>query len=128
MRLLNNYFIKTYLISIIQISFVSAILIFLIDLVEISRRFDEITNFAFYELLKLSAYKLPSTFRDVSPIIIIIGTLACLFKLSKNSEIIISNAIGISIWQIILPICYLCCHIWANNCYNFKSNKYPDEE
>ncbi len=103
MRLLNNYFIKTYLISIIQISVVSAILIFLIDLVEISRRFDEITNFAFYELLKLSAYKLPSTLKDVSPIIIIIGTLACLFKLSKNSEIIISNAIGISIWQIILP-------------------------
>ena len=103
MRSLNNYFIKTYLISIIQILFVSAILIFLIDLVEISRRFDEITNFAFYELLKLSAYKLPSTLKDVSPIIIIIGTLACLFKLSKNSEIIISNAIGMSIWQIISP-------------------------
>jgi len=104
MRLLNNYFIKTYLISIIHISVVSALLIFLIDLVEISRKFDAIDNFAFYELLKLSAYKLPSTFEDVSPIIIVIGTLACLFKLSKNSEIIISNAIGMSIWQIILPL------------------------
>lgn len=104
MRLLNKYLIRTYLISIIQISVVSAILIFLIDLVEISRRFDEISNFTFYELLKLSAYKLPSTLEEVSPIIVVIGTLACLFKLSKNSEIIISNAFGMSIWQIILPI------------------------
>ena len=104
MRLFNRYFIKIYLIAIIQISIVSAILIFLIDLVELSRRFDEISNIAFYELIKLSIYKLPSTFEDVSPIIIVIGTLTCLFKLSKSSEIVISNAIGISVWQIILPI------------------------
>ena len=104
MRLLNRYFIKTYIIAIIQISIVSAILIFLIDLVEISKRFDDISNFAFYELIKLSTYKLPSTFEDISPIIIVIGTLTFLFKLSKSSEIVISNAVGISIWQIILPI------------------------
>jgi len=104
MRLLNRYFIKTYLISIIQISIVSAILIFLIDLVEISKRFDEISNIAFYELIKLSTYKLPYTFKDISPIIIVIGTLTCLYKLSKSSEIVISNAVGISIWQIISPI------------------------
>jgi lipopolysaccharide export system permease protein len=104
MQLLNRYFLKTYLIIIIQISIVSMTLIFLIDLVEISNRFDDISEITFYNLAKLSFYKLPSTFEEISPMVIVIGTLSFLYKLAKNTEIIIANALGISIWQIIVPI------------------------
>jgi hypothetical protein len=47
MRLLNRYFIKIYLIAIIQISIVSAILIFLIDLVEISKNLMKLATLPF---------------------------------------------------------------------------------
>lgn len=107
MQLLNRYFLKTYITIIIQISIISMTLIFLIDLVEISNRFDDISEITFYNLAKLSIYKLPSTFEEISPMIIVIGTLSFLYKLAKNTEIIISNAFGISIWQIIIPICGL---------------------
>lgn len=104
MQSLNKYFLKTYSIIIIQISIVSMTLIFLIDLVEISNRFDDISEITFYNLAKLSFYKLPSTFEEISPMVIVIGTLSFLYKLAKNTEIIISNALGVSIWQIIIPI------------------------
>ena len=103
MLLYNKYFAIQYLKSIVLIFFIALALIFLIDISEISRRLADVSDVSLINIVTLSLYKLPSTFEEVSPVVILFGTLLFLNKLSRHSELIISNASGLSFWQVITP-------------------------
>ena len=103
MLLCNRYFAIQYLKSILLFLLIVLALIFLIDIAEISRRLADIRDVSFVNIMMLCLYKLPSTFEEISPIIILFGTLLFLNKLSRHSELIISNASGLSFWQVIFP-------------------------
>tara|TARA_Y100000591_G_scaffold258264_1_gene230428 strand:+ start:2002 stop:3087 length:1086 start_codon:yes stop_codon:yes gene_type:complete len=103
MLLYNRYFAIQYLKSILLIFFIALALIFLIDISEISRRLADVGDISLINIIILSIYKLPSTFEEISPVVILFGTLLFLNRLSRHSELIISNASGLSFWQVITP-------------------------
>ena len=103
MLLYNKYFAFQYLKTVLLVLVIVLALIFLIDISEISRRLADIKDVSFIDIITLSLYKLPSTFEEISPIVILFGTLLFLNRLSRHSELIISNASGLSFWQVMAP-------------------------
>lgn len=103
MQIYNKYFTSQFLSSIFLILLAFILLIFLIDIAEISKELENVQNSNFMTIIKLSLFKLPSTFEEFLPLIIFFGTMLFFHRLSKHSELIIAKAAGLSIWQILIP-------------------------
>jgi len=96
------YIGRNFLYSIFTVLIICILLIYVIDLSELLKRTSS-DNVSFTVMARLALYKLPNTFEQLFPIAILFGSMATFFKLSKNNELIIAKASGLSIWQIVFP-------------------------
>jgi lipopolysaccharide export system permease protein len=96
------YICRNFLYSILTVLVICIILTYLIDLSELLKRTSN-NSINFSIVTRLALYKLPNTSEQLFPIAILFGSMATLFKLSKNNEIIAAKASGMSIWQIVFP-------------------------
>ena len=102
-NLLPVYFSKNLLKNLIFCLFASGFFIFLIDLIELSRRITKSNNSDFLLALELALLKLPGMIMEIFPFIVLFASLSTFFYFAKRSELIVARASGVSIWHLLIP-------------------------
>jgi lipopolysaccharide export system permease protein len=76
---------------------------FLLDYLELIRRGGSKVQATLALLFEMSALKLPSTAQEVLPFAILFGTMLAFWRLTRNNELVIARAAGVSVWQFLTP-------------------------
>jgi lipopolysaccharide export system permease protein len=105
MRLSTTLFIyiaRQFFVSFFIVLGGFAVVIYLIDLIELMRSFDGI-KIGFTKLLLMTLYKLPLVLQKILPFAILIGTTLTYLRLSKSSEMAVIRAAGFSPLAFVMP-------------------------
>lgn len=76
---------------------------FLLDLIELLRRASTHPDVTVGTVVQLSLLKLPYLIQEMIPFVVLFATMLTLWRLSRNSELAVIRAAGISVWQFLLP-------------------------
>jgi lipopolysaccharide export system permease protein len=76
---------------------------FLIDYIELLRRASAKVGVTLGVLFEMAALKLPHTAQEVMPFAVLFGTMLAFFRLTRNNELVIARAAGVSVWQFLTP-------------------------
>jgi lipopolysaccharide export system permease protein len=76
---------------------------FLIDYIELLRRGATKGGVTLGVLLEMAALKLPHTAQEVMPFAVLFGTMLAFWRLTRNNELVIARAAGVSVWQFLTP-------------------------
>ena len=102
---LNLYFFRTYLATFVKVLAMIALLIFLIDVIEVFRKMPEIVDSPFVLAVSISGLRVPSFLQVAVPFLVLIAAMITLLGLNRRQELVITRASGLSAWQFIAPIC-----------------------
>ena len=101
---LSIYFGRHFLLAVLATIGVMLIIVGLMELLELVRRASDISRgVPFFMLLQMTALKLPTTAEKIYPFAIMIGAMIALSRLTRNSELVVTRAAGVSVWQFLLP-------------------------
>ena len=76
---------------------------FLLDYIELTRRAGMRVQATWGILLEMAALKLPHTAQDVMPFAILFGTMLAFWRLTRNNELVVARAAGVSVWGFLTP-------------------------
>ena len=76
---------------------------FLIDYIELLRRGATKSGVTLGVLLEMAALKLPHTAQEVMPFAVLFGTMLAFWRLTRNNELVVARAAGVSVWQFLTP-------------------------
>ena len=79
------------------------IITFLLDYIELIRRGGSKLQATLSLLFEMAALKLPDTAQEVLPFAILFGTMLAFWRLTRNNELVIARAAGVSVWQFLTP-------------------------
>jgi len=79
------------------------IITFLLDYIELIRRGGSKLQATLSLLFEMAALKLPYTSQEVLPFAILFGTMLAFWRLTRNNELVIARAAGVSVWQFLTP-------------------------
>ncbi|HJN21475.1 MAG: LPS export ABC transporter permease LptG [Alphaproteobacteria bacterium] len=100
---LSTYLVRQFLIG-IGIAFLTlATLIFLFDLVELSRRAASESDADFVVVVRMAALHLPYLTQRIVPYSVLMGVMLTLTHLMRSQEMAIIRTSGVSTWQMLLP-------------------------
>lgn len=102
--LLFWYLFKKYLLVFIASLFVLTSVIYLFDIIELLRSAIKRNTVSFGDVLLLGLLKSPQMIHIVLPFTTLISSIIFLFKMSKNSELIVMRAAGMSVWNFLKPL------------------------
>lgn len=100
---LSLYTARQLALGIALAFFTLAFLIFLIDLVELGRRSAGNSEISLGTVVRMALLHLPYLAQRVVPYAIMLGSMLSLARASKNGELVVSWASGISTWQVLMP-------------------------
>jgi lipopolysaccharide export system permease protein len=80
-----------------------AITTFLLDYIELIRRGGTKLQATLSLLFEMAALKLPHTAQEVLPFAILFGTMLAFWRLTRNNELVVARAAGVSAWQFLTP-------------------------
>lgn len=96
-----------FLVSFMAIFIVLLSLIFLIDSIELLRRAASKPDIGFALIMEMAALKLPHMGQQLFPFAVLFGAMAAFWRLTRNHELVVSRAAGVSAWQFMLPVLLL---------------------
>jgi len=99
---LNRYFFRLYLVSFLSTLVAISALIYLIDMIELSRR-GRVAELGFESAALFSALRVPAFIEQAFPFIVLFASIFTLLNLNRKLELVVARAAGVSIWQILLP-------------------------
>ncbi len=99
---LNRYFFRLYVVSFLSTLLAVFALIYLIDMIEISRR-GGLPDVGVGAVALFSALRVPSFIGQAFPFIILFSSVYTLLALNRRLELVVARASGVSIWQILIP-------------------------
>lgn len=76
---------------------------FLADYIELIRRSGAKLQATLGVLLEMAALQSPQTAQEVLPFAVLFGTMFALWRLTRNNELVIVRAAGVSVWQFLAP-------------------------
>lgn len=77
--------------------------VFLGDLVELMRRAAGLQGVTIELLTQMALLKLPFNAQEVMPFAVLIGSILALRNMTRNQELVIARAAGVSVWQFLAP-------------------------
>jgi lipopolysaccharide export system permease protein len=80
-----------------------AIITFLLDYVELIRRGGSRIQATLGLLFEMAALQLPQTAQEVLPFAVLFGTMLAFWRLTRNNELVVARAAGVSVWQFLTP-------------------------
>lgn len=98
------YLSQRYLINFLFLLTGLLAIIYLFDVVELLRRAAKVDNVALSMVLLMGLYKLPEVGQLIFPFAILFSAMLTFWQLTKNKELIIVRAAGLSAWQFLMPI------------------------
>src|SRR2546423_13331860 len=102
-RTLRRYVAKRFLIAILGAFAVCAVLIFMIDMVELLRLSRRATDISIFAVLSIALLRLPAYTEILLAFAVLVGGIAALLSLNRKSELIVMRAGGMSVWQVPRP-------------------------
>ncbi|MBT9368451.1 LPS export ABC transporter permease LptG [Rhizobium sp. CSW-27] len=102
-RTLSWYFFKRYIITAVWFVLGVCGIIFLADFSETSRRMSGFVGYTVPGGLLMSAMRLPLIFQQTIPTLTLFIGMTTLITLNRRSELVVTRAAGLSVWQFILP-------------------------
>ena len=103
MGIIRTYIFVRFMIAIFAVFSVCLLLIFLIDFVEVLRQTGKNADVGILTTFLITALRVPGFAEITLPFAVLIGSLMTFMMLSRNSELVIIRAAGMSIWQFIIP-------------------------
>lgn len=79
------------------------VITFLADYIELIRRGGSRRQATLGLLFEMAALQSPQTAQEVLPFAILFGTMLALWRLTRNNELVIARAAGVSVWQFLTP-------------------------
>ncbi len=79
------------------------VITFLLDYIELIRRGGAKLQATLGLLFEMAALKLPHTAQEVLPFAILFGTMLAFWRLTRNNELVVARAAGVSVWQFLTP-------------------------
>lgn len=80
-----------------------AIVTFLLDYIELIRRGGSRIQATLGLLFEMAALQLPQTAQEVLPFAVLFGTMLAFWRLTRNNELVVTRAAGVSVWQFLSP-------------------------
>lgn len=77
--------------------------VYLFDTIEMMRRAATRQEATLDMILQLSLLKLPALMQEMIPFVVLFATMLTFWRLSRNHELTVVRAAGISVWQFLLP-------------------------
>lgn len=100
---LSRYLGRQFFITVMITFGVFLCLIYMIDLVELTRRAAGHKDIAFSLLASMAILHLPTIGSDTLPFAVLFGGMAAFMRVTRNNELVIARAAGVSVWQFMLP-------------------------
>ncbi|MGF1456416.1 MAG: LPS export ABC transporter permease LptG [Alphaproteobacteria bacterium] len=100
---LMRYFGRQFLIGIGIVAAVVALLIFMVDAIEMLRHHASRDTISAATAIGLSLLKLPNIFEIAFPFTFLFGAMWTFTRLSRSNELVVARASGVSVWQFLAP-------------------------
>lgn len=101
---LSFYIGRNFLLNFMVLFGLFMLLIMLFDTVELMRRAAAKPNVPFSLVLEMAFLKLPLMGQKIFPFAVLFGGMAAFWRLTRNHELVITRAAGVSVWQFLLPV------------------------
>jgi lipopolysaccharide export system permease protein len=98
-----RYFASLFVRWILGLFLGTALLAFLLDFLEVMRSNLDRPNVSYLDILAVSALRIPLITEQILPFAVLLGSIVAFLILSRRSELVISRASGLSVWQFASP-------------------------
>jgi lipopolysaccharide export system permease protein len=78
-------------------------IIYVADTLELLRRAASKPEVSFGTVLEMALFKLPHTAEALTPFAILFSGIMAFWRLTRSNELIVARAVGVSVWQFMLP-------------------------
>ena len=82
-------------------------IIALVDYVEASRNIGAESEISSFQLLILTALKIPKLIEQTIPFVVLFGVMGTLSSMNKRSELTVMRAAGLSAWRFLLSLIHI---------------------
>ncbi|ALK08477.1 LPS export ABC transporter permease LptG [Blastochloris viridis] len=119
-RTLGTYFARRFLEALVIVFLGSAMLIAVVDFVEMLRRTGDTPNATVGLLAQITLSRVPAMAEQMMPFAILFAAIGSYLNLSRRLELVVTRAAGVSVWQFIFPAvaCSLAVGLFATTVYN----------
>ncbi len=101
---LSGYIGRHFLVSFVALFVIFLLLILLFDTIELLRRSVPRAEVTFAMVLEMALLKLPHMGQQTFPFAVLFGGMAAFWRLTRNHELMVTRAAGVSAWQFLLPV------------------------
>jgi len=102
--ILTKYTVKKFITIFLITLFVLTIVVALFDLIELLRRVSKGETAGFFDALMMTALKAPQMMHIILPFVILLAGLVFCLLFNRSSELIVMRAVGLSVWNILVPL------------------------
>jgi len=103
---LFRYFFMRFIIMTVQFFIGVAVICYLADFTEFSRKVSSLPNYTIATGLLVSALHVPLILQTAIPFIVLFSSMTTLMMLNRKHELVIARSAGVSAWQFLLPFCF----------------------
>ena len=104
---LSVYFAKQFTMYVLCMFIAITAVVYLVDTIELLRRFASKDNLNVILVLKMAALKAPEISQKIFPFSVLFGSTMFFTKMVKNKEFTAAQSSGQSIWQFLLPTLFV---------------------
>jgi lipopolysaccharide export system permease protein len=98
-RTFSNYMGRQFLLWLALVFFILIAIISMFDIVELLRRASGKQDVTPEVLARMALLKLPHLVQDMLPFAVLLGAMACFWRMAKANELVVARAAGVSVWQ-----------------------------
>ncbi len=102
-KLLRRYIASRFLMTIAGTFAMCAVLIFMIDIVELLRQAGKFGRVPSFKIAWMAVLRLPAYTEILLPFCVLVGAIGALLLLARKSELAVMRAAGMSAWQFVRP-------------------------
>ncbi|MDY6407781.1 MAG: LptF/LptG family permease [Pseudomonadota bacterium] len=105
--ILFRYILKQFAVIFLATLSVLIMVVMLFDVIELLRSASKHDGVSFWDVGILAILKSPQMVHIILPFVTLIAGLIFLFKFDKTSELVVMRSVGLSVWNVILPLLLL---------------------
>ena len=102
--ILTKYTVKKFIMIFLATLFVLTVVVGLFDLIELLRQASKGETAGFFDALMMAALKSPQMMHIILPFVVLLSGLIFCLLFNRSSELIVMRAVGLSVWNILMPL------------------------
>ena len=102
--ILTKYTVKKFLLIFLATLFILTVVVGLFDLIELLRQASKGETAGFFDALMMATLKSPQMMHIILPFVILLSGLIFCLLFNRSSELIVMRAVGLSVWNIVMPL------------------------